>query len=64
MMEREYNNLDKIYVEVAAVFSKDGQILPTSFVFENGNTYKIDRIIQIDRRASLKAGGIGIAVHI
>lgn len=59
MAEITYNNPLKIYIEVTARFSPEGIITPVSFVFEDGVTYEIDRIVSTDRCASLKAGGIG-----
>jgi hypothetical protein len=55
-MENDY----KVYVCVLAVFDTDGNIKPVSFVWEDGNKYEIDRIIDIRRAASLKAGGAGL----
>lgn len=50
----------KAYVEVIADFSSDGRLKPLRIVWENGRAYDIDRILRVDRRASLKAGGAGI----
>lgn len=50
----------KVYVGVNADFFSDGRILPRSFVWDDGNCYKIDRIIDVRRAASLKAGGAGL----
>lgn len=49
----------KIYVDVTAVFSKDGILTPKSFVWEDGSVYEIQRIKDVRRAASLKAGGVG-----
>lgn len=49
----------KIYVDVTAVFSKDGILSPKSFVWEDGSVYEIQRIKDVRRAASLKAGGVG-----
>ncbi len=53
-------NSAKVYVDVEAHFCKDGQLLPTAIIWEDGRRYEIDRITQVARRASLAAGGIGI----
>lgn len=58
--EREQENPFKAYVEVIADFSSDGRMRPLRLVWEDGRTYDIDRILRVDRRASLKAGGAGI----
>lgn len=50
----------KAYVEVQADFSADGVLTPLLIVWEDGRRYPIDRILRMDRRASLKAGGAGI----
>lgn len=51
---------DKVYVDVNATFTKDGRLLPKSFVWEDGMTYEISRVRDIRRAASLKAGGAGV----
>ena len=60
MEERSYNNPDKIYISVKAVFYPEGGFKPTSLVWEDGREYAIDRVTDIRRAASLKAGGTGI----
>ena len=50
----------KVYVEVTAKFSKDGRLLPLSVRWQDGHVYEIQRITDICRAASLKAGGAGI----
>ena len=50
----------KIYVDVNARFSKDGQLMPRSFVWKDGHEYEIQRIKHVQRAASLKAGGVGL----
>jgi len=60
MKEKRYHNPDKIYVSVKAVFYPDGGFEPTSFIWEDDQEYKIEKITDIRRAASLKAGGVGI----
>lgn len=50
----------KVFVEVNAVFSPDGELTPQSFVWEDGVKYEIDRIYACKKAASLKVGGHGI----
>lgn len=50
----------KVYVSVNADFTPEGQIVPLSFKWDDGRFYEIDRIIDIRKAASLKAGGIGL----
>jgi len=54
----------KVYVAVNARFEPDGQLLPLSITWEDGKEYGIDRVIDVRRAASLKAGGAGIRYHI
>jgi hypothetical protein len=58
--ETKQKNLYKAYVEVIADFSSEGRMRPLQIVWKDGRTYNIDRILRVDRRASLKAGGAGI----
>ena len=51
---------NKAYVEVIADFSSDGRMKPLHIVWEDGRSYDIDRILRVERRASLKPGGAGI----
>ena len=50
----------KVFVEVTARFDAEGKITPLSLLWEDGTVYEIDRVLDIRRAASLKAGGIGI----
>lgn len=52
--------MDKVYVDVTAEFTKDGRLLPKSIRWEDGRVYQIERIKDIRRAASLKAGGAGL----
>ena len=49
----------KIDIEVNADFSLDGRIRPNYIRWKDGRTFAIDRILDVRRAASLKAGGIG-----
>ena len=50
----------KKYIDVTAHFDTSGQIIPVIFWWDNGKSYQIDRVTDIRRAASLKAGGTGI----
>lgn len=50
----------KAYVDVTEVRLKDGRLIPISLVWEDNETYEIDKIIDIRPAATLKAGGTGI----
>ena len=50
----------KVYIGVTATFEPDGRLLPRSILWEDGRTFEIDKILDVRRAASLKAGGTGI----
>ena len=50
----------KVYVDVDARFVSDGRILPRAVRWKDGRWYEIDRILDVRRAASLKAGGAGV----
>ena len=50
----------KVIVPVVAEFDADGNLTPISFVWEDGRRYTIDRVLDVRRAASLKAGGAGL----
>ena len=41
-------------------FDTEGQLFPQEIVWEDGTRYEIDRVLDIRRAASTKAGGVGI----
>ena len=51
---------DKVYVGVNAVFEASGKLLPRSVLWEDGRIFEIDKILDVRRACSLKAGGAGI----
>lgn len=55
-----YDNPNKIYVTVKAIFYPEGLLKPVSLIWEDGREYMIDKVLDIRRAASLKAGGLGI----
>ncbi|MBR5524686.1 MAG: hypothetical protein IKU51_05435 [Clostridia bacterium] len=50
----------KVYVEVAAVFTAEGQVMPRRVRWEDGTVYAVDRVLDIRRAAATKAGGCGL----
>lgn len=52
--------MSKIYVDVMAEFTRDGNLIPKSLKWTDGVRYEIDRVTDIRRAASLKAGGAGM----
>ena len=58
---KDYMSADlKVYVDVTENRLKDGSLIPLSFVWEDGNRYEVDRILEVRPAASLKAGGAGL----
>lgn len=49
----------KRYVEVTAHTDLSGKMLPVLLWWDRDHPYSIDRIVDIRRAASLKAGGLG-----
>ena len=50
----------KKYVEVTAHHNAQGFVRPLILWWDDGRKYEIDRVLDVRRAASLKAGGIGI----
>ena len=50
----------KTYVKVTADFYPDGRLRPVTMTWTDGRVFEIDRISDIRRAASLKAGGTGL----
>ncbi len=50
----------KVFVEVTVGFDPAGNMMPLSLVWEDGTTYEIDRVTDMRRAVSLRAGGMGI----
>ncbi|MDR1065281.1 MAG: hypothetical protein LBL25_02830 [Oscillospiraceae bacterium] len=51
---------DKVYVDVTERRTKDGGLIPLSFVWEDGVSYAVDDVLDARPAASLKAGGMGL----
>ncbi len=50
----------KVFVAVTTAFDTEGNMVPLSLTWEDGTIYQIDRVLDVRRAASLKAGGLGI----
>ena len=46
----------KVYVNVMAEFTNDGRLLPRSFIWKDGRVYEIQKVTDVRRAASLRAG--------
>ena len=53
------DNKYKIYVDVAAVFKKEGLIFPREIIWEDGRHFPIDKVLEVRQAAAQKAGGQG-----
>ncbi len=53
-------NYKKRYVDVVARFDTDGRIIPVKLLWHDGTVFYVDRVLDIRKAASLKAGGAGI----
>ena len=58
--EEEETNPAKVYVDVLAEFTREGILRPCRITWEDGRRYVIDRVRKCERRASRKAGGMGL----
>ena len=50
----------KVYVSVIVQFDEEGTMRPKFVRWEDNTLYEIDRVLDVRRAASLKAGGIGL----
>ena len=50
----------KVYVAVKADFREDGIMIPREITWEDGEKFKIDRVLHARQRASTKVGGCGM----
>lgn len=55
----EYNNPNKHYTDVRALFDTEGNITPLSITYDD-QEFEVDRIVDVRPAASLKSGGAGI----
>ncbi len=50
----------KVFVEVIAKHDIHGNIRPLSVKWEDGRVFEVDRLLDVRKASSLKAGGMGI----
>ena len=50
----------RVYVRVVAEHDEEGGVRPLSITWEDGRTFEVDRLLDVRRAASTKAGGQGI----
>lgn len=53
------NELYKRYVDVSVIMRKDRKLIPVYLIWDNGRKYEIDKILQVENRAS-QVGGSGV----
>lgn len=51
---------EKVFVDMIVIQYKSGSLKPLYLVWEDGRKYQIDKVLDIRKAASLKAGGRGI----
>lgn len=54
----------KRYVMVVSRTDEIGRVLPQRVIWGDGTSYEIDRILDVQRCASRKAGGTGMRYHV
>ena len=59
-MRRFADIMRKVFVDIIVKFTKEGTTIPLSVIWEDGRMFDIDRVLDIRRAASLKAGGQGM----
>jgi len=52
-------NPKRVYVEILVRYKKDGTMVPAFLLWEDGETYEIDRVLDV-RRAASEAGSMGV----
>ncbi len=52
--------MHKVYVDVTAKFDTAGGLTPLSVKWSDGRKFDVDRVLDVRRAASLKAGGQGM----
>lgn len=50
----------KVYVKMKTDFDREENMRPLSLTWEDDHVYEIDRVLHIDHRPALKAGGSGL----
>jgi hypothetical protein len=50
----------KVFVEVIVKYTKNGQKVPITVIWEDGTRYDIDKVVDYKRAASLKVGRQGM----
>ena len=51
---------EKVYIEVIVKVNADGSLRPLMIVWDDGQKFKVDRVLHARPRASTKVGGCGM----
>lgn len=51
--------MKKVYVDVLAAWTREGQIVPKAVKWTDGTRYPIEKVVDVRPAASLKVGGAG-----
>ena len=54
----------KRYVMVVSRTDEIGRVLPQRIIWEDGTSFPIDQVLNVERCASRKAGGTGMRYHV
>jgi hypothetical protein len=54
------DDMRKVFIDVIVKFTKNGTKIPLLVIWEDGRKFEVDKVLDIRRAASLKAGGQGI----
>lgn len=55
-----YENNSKVYVAVDVLFDEAGRMAPRAVTWEDGRVFPVDKVLDVRRAASVKAGGQGM----
>ena len=53
----------KEFISVFVLMDKSGKLIPKQIIWE-GKVFNIDKVIDVRRSASLKAGGVGVRFRV
>lgn len=52
--------MGRVYVDVVTLYAKEGDVIPLKILWSDGTNYDIDKVLDVCKAASLKAGGCGL----
>ena len=51
--------MGKVFVDAIVKFTKEGDKIPLEIVWDDGRRFEVDRVLDVTKAASFKAGGRG-----